>query len=400
MIAQQEDFTAQLGLSPEDAGVIRVGQADWVRLMQSGIIISLKIRRWRGNRKMELVDLGIQIGDEREAQVLREYVALGHKRLMPERVLNMAASTEVLARQNLEANSFPTFWGRFVPVGAFKRWREADRRLEAAYRAAAQEMIDNWDANAAEVRAAYLVAGRGAYDRLAAIDPQGTGCQDREEFAEGFTDRIMASLPAKENVAASIDYQREMSFIPLPALVEKDLRQRERSFSQSKEQQEMVQAVTAEASAQKDALIGGFLRDVQADLRSRMYDVVLDVLGAIQRNEGSLGARSVVQLRNLVDSVSALNFWGDADLEARMAEIRNMLAQKATERDVTEVQTKLQELGTASRAILLDLGENPRSGRELGIADWPAMDAARLGRALDEGEVIEIGSGRKARSVA
>ena len=132
---------------------------------------------------------------------------------------------------------------------------------------------------------------------------------------------------------------------------------------------ELNEDVLAQARQQKQELVTSFMRDVQGELRERVYGVVLDALSAIRKGQ-RWNSRSATQLRNLVETVQSLNFWNDEQIEAQVASIRKLLDTPASERSVEDIQSVLQEIGAEARLALIELDRTPRrSGREVGVPD-------------------------------
>ena len=141
----------------------------------------------------------------------------------------------------------------------------------------------------------------------------------------------------------------------------------------------MERDVLRHAQAQKEALVDGFLRDLVGQLRTLVYEATTDVLASIQTQQ-RLGGKSATQLRHLVGQVGRLNFFGDAELDAAIGRLEALIAPPAPARDLAELQAALQATATVTRAVLLDLGQAPRSARALGVADTPTPALLRRAR--------------------
>jgi len=213
----------------------------------------------------------------------------------------------------------------------------------------------------------------------------------------------------------------ELSYVPLPSLLAEDLAEAERIQAQreverleeelqrdslwreirleeeaARERQRMLEAmnrdVVEEARQQKQELIDGFLAGLVGQLRGLVYEATTDVLAGIQ-DKGRLHPRSVVQLKNLIDQVSNLNFFGDADMDRMIAQVRIELDKAPRDRDIREIQDQLRDIAVVTRATLIGLGEQPRSARALGVADVPTpamVRTARRGLGLDEAGEVRV----------
>jgi len=233
---------------------------------------------------------------------------------------------------------------------------------------------------------------------------------------------------------ASFYFNVELNYVPLPSLMAAETAEAERiklalweekhaaevreakrradeaaarSAAEWKEKlmRDMNRDVVNQARRQKEELVDGFLKDVVAQLRGLVYEATTDVLAAMKQ-QGSLPPRSVAQLRNLVDRVKALNFYGDEDVEEMVNKITFALGDRAADRDTAAIEGNLRDIATVMRATLIGLGETPRSARSVDIADVPTPEmvrTARRGLGLDgeEGDVptLPFRSFRQARLV-
>ncbi len=401
----RQDLAQQLG---EDVGRITVRQPEWARLMKEGVVCEVHIGRWRANHRLTLEDLGLRIEDEGERRFWQEFLTLGEKRLLPARYLKALASIDASARGCLEAHSFGTGWGRFVPVTAYATWKERNEQYRQQYLALGREIVERYPELVEQVLAGYRAGARGAYERLLALGA--TPDVGPREFAERFVDRISALIPSRQEVEASFYYDTALSYIPLPSVLEQDLaerdeirrrreveeeryqRERDRDWALRKvenqalaerERQlaEMNRDILANFRRQKEEQVDGFLRNLVAQLRGTVYEVVVSALESIQRNDGRLVGKAAESLRNLIATVQKLNFYGDRELSAKIEQIQGLLGPAPEERSVEAIQQGLQELGLLCRAALIDLGERPRSGRDVGIADVVPVGTVRLQRA-------------------
>ena len=98
-------------------------RSDWVlALMTKGIIVDLRISRWRGFTSLNYDDLGIKFDDKKSEEFARKYIKLGNQKLFPPDILNEMNEFDYLAKRNLYTYSFDTVWGKFVPFTAFDEW--------------------------------------------------------------------------------------------------------------------------------------------------------------------------------------------------------------------------------------------------------------------------------------
>src|SRR5258706_1285471 len=81
-------------------------------LTREGVLISVSVRYWRGCKKLNAEDLGL---DSRN--VSDRLISLGHKRLLPKEATAQLALLEGRAHSLIESNTFPFLNGlaHFVP---------------------------------------------------------------------------------------------------------------------------------------------------------------------------------------------------------------------------------------------------------------------------------------------
>ena len=391
----------------EEVSSIRTREPEWARLMKEGVIVQLHIRRWRAEHALSLEDLGIEAEGKEEQAFWSEFMSLGQKRLLPARYLRALASVDSAARACLERYSFATYWGRFVPVSSYATWKKANEEYLDRYLELARTIVDNYDELVAETIVAYRAGARAAYARLVKL-----GARPRvseEAFVERLEREVRAMIRSRSEVRAGFAYETDLSYIPLPSLLAGDLAERERidlerqraqdeytrendkrwaekmvtdhALAQRKAELEaMNRDIVASLRQQKEEQVDEFLKGVVAQLRGQVYEVVLTALESIRRNDGRLVGKSSQQLANLVETVSQLNFWGDKELSLKLAQIEQVLGPARAYGDITGC---LRDLGMLCRTSLIELGESPRSGRDLGIADVaPVGELRRVRRDL------------------
>jgi hypothetical protein len=400
-------IAAILGL---EATTIRVQEVA-SQLMQEGVIIDLSLSRWRARTSLDLDDLGLPPLADDEAESIRSIFRLGEKRLLPESYFRRLAACEKVLYRTLERFSFPSPWGHFVPATAFPAWKAAHAQAEAEYLALRDEIVRDHPAILALLREQYTVAARRAYrviHHMAGVrDAERLG--DQEAFVSATWARIQAAIPPAAEIGASFTVDVAYSLVPLPALLAQGeatsaatvagLRDRVSAASEAEAQRqrliaEMNREVVAQARAKKEALIDGFLAGLVAQLRGLIYQVSTDTLRAIE-GKTSVHVRSLGSLKELVGKVERLNFFGDAEATAMIAQVQGLLDREVADRRPEEIARVLRAIGTVARGSLIAIGEEPRSARELGVSDAPSSVEIRAARA-DLG--LLVGAGGETRA--
>lgn len=423
----QETLAEALGEAPE---AIKATNPQWLKLMKEGVLVNIHIGRWRAKTGLSWDDLGIKVSDETN-KVLNSIINLGSKNLLPAEVIKELDSLESKARRLLVKSSFQTYWGRFIPVGAYAEWKADNDELIAEYFTKRDEIVANYDQLIYQVMVAYEAAARSSYERLKALAPESIEEFPSEtEFVNIFTSRVNSKLPTAQDVHDSFYYSVELNFVPLPDLLATEQAEAERvrleaqhsaevinlaaqttrekewaeqkrirdeawaehekkaaevkaaqSAAEVKQRmlEEMNRDVIEQARQQKESLVDDFLRNVVSQLRNLVYDATTDVLSAMTK-KGSLPPRSIVQLKKMVEQVGSLNFYGDQEIDQMIRQVTIYLNQNKDDRELPEIQDNLRNVATVIRSSLIGLGESPRSARELGIPDVPAAELVRTAR--------------------
>jgi hypothetical protein len=371
---------------------------NWRRLLQDGALVRLHIAGgslfWAG---LTYEDLGIRVEDDDVRRKLSKWVTLGKKRLLPEAYMKSLARIESSARYTLKERSFRTELGSFVPSSAYVAWRDTTQALSEQYLALRDEIIANHTTLTREVLGEYEDIASNTYQRLHLVQPE-LLTESRDQFIANYCQRIAAQIPSPDRIREKFDFKyllldglTQVGETPTESnseSVEMDSMTLEqvRSETQQREWQRSILQHDLRVHAQEriDMVLDDFLSSVVGQLRTLTYDAVCDVLSTMQRRSNeSMSPRSIVQLNNLLAQIRALNFYEDADLERMLTHIEQIVGQSPAERQASlaDIQRTLQAIATATRATLLDLGEEPRSAREVGVSDYPTDSAVRQARA-------------------
>lgn len=402
-----------LGVNPED---IRVQAADWTRYMNSGVVVDLHIRRWRGVTRLSLEDLGLD-KDESE-KVVDELIRLGDKFLMPPAIVRELNSIDTGARKCLERYGYRLIWGRFLPAASYLSWKEENDKFVFRYYSIRDRIVEFYDEYRLQMIENYAKAARAAYHRAAKISGLSEAVED--VFVERFVDRVIGLIPSRDQIRDSFSFEVELSFIPLPSLLAEDQAEkeridgeaaieRERRYNEIRAERELTAAeiqmrrdVLESAKSQKENLVNNFMKDVVSQLNQALYDAVSDVLATTEKN-GSVHPRSVVQLESLIEKIRGMNFFGYDEIDKMISETENIVRTNPGDRKIDDVTAKLRDIATVTRSTLIGLGDRPRSARKVGVPDVVTPEIVRtargrLGILAENVEVETIGERRKVRT--
>ncbi len=365
---------------------------DWKALMGEGVVVKLHIRRVRFRKRLQFEDLGIHFGDEETAQKMHEVFRLGMKNLLTKEYLDEIEQIEYRARKLLTAYSYETVWGPFIPVTAYSTFREQMDALELAYYAVRDKLLANYPTVMKQVLENYVRAARQAYRILNQLDPEALSERERQReifYLAAVRRKVRRMLPSQDDIRQSFAFEISPTYIDLPLLAgesretdtdsvpqEKkrtieditEAEQRELRWRQAsaKDRQMMMRAmnedVVRKAREQKEQRIDQFFTTVITHLRGLLYEATTNVLASLKKHE-RLQPRAVVQLKNLVENLEQLNFYGDKDVERAMKLIESLIERPREERDLDLIEQRLRQIATVMRSTLLSLEYEFREDR-------------------------------------
>jgi hypothetical protein len=361
-------------------------EINWRALLRQGVFARLHIRRCRFSARLELADLGIR-ADARAQEALAKVVVLGKKRLLPESLMTVLSRTESAARRSLQECAFRTELGAFVPVSAYERWKQDMETHRAAYFRTRDTILADYDIIVAQILTEYRALAADTYRRIsgqAAPDTLDLSCDD---FIARYCERIQASIPTRERIQQSFAFEAILSDglrqvaeppddAPIGTLPTPGLRREQ-------QQAAMERDLRVQAEGTRKAQMDDFLGAIVVQMRAAIYEAVTDVLATIQkREEQDLGPRSIVQLKNLIEQISLLNFTNDEEVRRILTQVQTMLelSPERRRRSAADIQTKLRDIATVVRATLIDLEEELRPVRLVGIPDNPGSESVRAAR--------------------
>lgn len=353
----------------------------WEELMGEGVVVRLHIKRVRFRKKLTFEDLGLHFASMRTQQAMADVFRLGMKNLLPGEYIRRLETIESTARKLLQRSSYDTVWGPFIPVTGYQAWREKNQELMDAYYKERDLILQNYADLKKEVIASYTEAARNAYRILNKLDPQVLSEREKEReafYLAGVRRKIRRMLPSVQEITDSFDFVVSPTYIDLPLLLKDQAlpgksvlekqtiegvtleEQRELRWLQAgtRQRQEMMREmnrdVVQKAREQKERQIDDFLTTIISQLRALIYDAATNVLAALKKH-GTMPPRSVVQLKNLVEQISLLNFYNDRDASRIMNMIRDLIDQPREKRDLDVIEQRLREIATVMRASLITL---------------------------------------------
>ena len=323
-MAIQDELAFELDLEPQ--ALIPIDE-NWVlRLMQKGVLVQLHIGYWRPYSRLSESELGIS-----EDGSVKEYLQLGRKKLLPPEMVARLENIEKRARYTLEENSFKCFWGRFVPVTAWNRWRDENESIKGQFYSIRDEVISNLPNSIGQLRDIYAQMAMEAYKR-SKYDPD---AEVPENFIDSFIERCLEQIPSPDDMRRLFRYEEVYTYIPLPNQL---------TLQQTGSPEDMMRRqVAQEMNDHKQEIVADFLAEINTNLRSMVVDACRSVRDSIRRNE-RLVPRSVMGLRNLLSKLERLNFHDDEQLTKMMDDIRSEIDKPADKRNLPNLDAILSEI--------------------------------------------------------
>jgi hypothetical protein len=369
-------------------------------LRRSVVRVRLQIQRCRFMTKFELEDLGVTVEDDTVRQTLSKLMVFGEKRLLPEESMKKLNQIEGGARYALKERAFRTELGSFVPYTTYQACKAEIESFKEQYFALRDEILRTHQQLKRQTLSEYDVIARDAYQRIQSTRPDLLQ-EPLEAFVASYCNRIGAQIPTPERIRATFAFR----FLPFDEFLQFSMteaettttgNERDRGEEQpvlpeegrqsAREQEWQREAIERDLRLQAQerlTVLDSLCSSLVGQLRSQTYDAVCDVLTTMQRRSGeSIAPQSVKQLKNLLDRIRGLNFYGDSDIDRMMTQIQDIvhLSPEVRKRSIRDIQTKLRAIATSCRSTLLDLDEEPRSGRDLAIPDFPTETTVREAR--------------------
>jgi len=334
-MAIQDELAFELDIEPQALTPI---DENWVlRLMQKGVLVQLHIGYWRPYSKLSESELGIS-----EDGSVKEYLQLGRKKLLPPEVVARLENIEKRARYALEENSFKCFWGRFVPVTAWSRWRDENEEIKGQFYNIRDEVISNLPESIGQLRDIYAQMAIEAYKR-STYNPD---AKVPESFISGFINKCLERIPSPDDMRRLFRYEEVYTYIPLPNQLKL---QQSGSLEDA-----MHRQVAREMNQHKQEMVADFLVEINTSLRNMIADACQSVRDSIRRNE-RLVPRSVTGLRNLLSKLERLNFHDDDQLSKMMDDIRSEINKPSDKRDIPNLDAVLNEVLASCREQILEI---------------------------------------------
>lgn len=447
----QMDTAIALGIDPDKIKINR-DMSDMLRRMQEGVVVSLHIKRPRFTAKLEDDDLGLTFSSAAR-EVVREYFKLGRRSILPSDLQKELDAAEGNGRYILKRFGHKTTWGMFVSLKRFDQWKQRNDEMREAFFALRDRLLEEYDEIVARVVEEHRPMAEDAWRRRrfgeivnAAEEINDETMRDllanlvdatnREDFIKAYLESVERLMPDKEDIEDGFEWEPEISIVPLPSLVAKDLEganriyqeraiedartqaeldrirheqinaQRQLSLEQQvaereaiakleelrrkqQQQEHLEREVLESARRQKDRLVQSFYTDIIGAINDEIRRVTSSILASMANHDGKMPGPVANQLRNLVDRLKEMNFLEDERIEDQIARLQAVLpsdeerttARKGVARiDTSNIQRVLRSINEESQLVKIELDtmgierESRNDGERFTVA-VPSIDA-------------------------
>ena len=308
-----------------------------LELMGQGVIVHVRMRRWRGRITLSPEEWGLKLSDKDGLNIYNGYFSLGCQKLLPPKIISEINALEKSARRNLENHSYGTMWGRFVPYGAFFKWKKRNDDYYDVFMEAARSLGDQYDAIIHIVKEDYKVMAKDVWKRLY---PNSTGAPPMS-FVDDFVSKVIAKIPSSQHLVSSFKYEVVYSFIPQNLLKSRGL-----IASNSDIEKKVKQQIVHELIDTRYSTVRGFVDSTLGYLRREIHDSCKASLSVVARESipNRINKQQVTKLKFLVKRVKLLDFFDDERITDAIVKMGDELEVKNTERNNAAIVAILNDL--------------------------------------------------------
>ena len=276
-------------------------------LTREGVLITVSVRYWRGTKKLNAEDVGLN-----PDTVSDRLISLGHKRLLPKEATAALALIESRTHAFIEANTFPFLNGlaHFVPNAKLAEITAKLKKLEESFWAAKGQFVERYTA----LRESAANEWRAMAQKLVS-DP------------EQLVAALEASFPPAQKLERSFGFDMQLFQIATPERLGLDL--------VALADQEHVIAAREQAAQQAAAKIRSetesFVADCVASLREQTAQLCEEMLSSINSGDTGVHQKTLNRLIRFIDQFKQMNFADDAVMEAELQKTRQELLSKSAQ---------------------------------------------------------------------
>lgn len=383
-VGQMEELAQEMGIAPDQ---ISLHYDNYVlNLMQRGVLVDLDIGYFRAKGQLSDADLGIEMSGKE-----KEFVTLGHQKLLPPEIVKDMERAESRGRYNLEKHTIEMILGRFLPVTASTSFQEANDAQMAALFAVRDRIIDNYDVILEQLKAEFRLRAHSVWDRL----EKRPADMSAAAWASGYAKKLISRIPPKNVIEASFYWTTRYSFVPLPSSIQEEALKQQKVRQQSemlhyetedrkREIEKMNRLVLETMRKQKEEAMqqtSTFLDQTVFKLREVVLNTCQQAMTTLKKNDGKLMGSTVKQLKNLVDQSRKLNFYNDEEVAKFVDQVDKEVGLATNERSTPKLERIMKEMEIAMTRSLRAV-ESERTKKEE-IARIIGRDVLRSARTVE-----------------
>ena len=276
-------------------------------LAREGVLVTTTVSYWRGHKKLRPEEVGLE-----PSKISDRLVCLGHKRLLPRECFEKLSLIEGRVHAYIEGNTFPFLGGlaHFLPNGKLEEVTTKLKELETEFSNAKELFVACYS----QWRETAIGEWKAMIDKLGLFN------------ADEVVAAIEASYPAQHRLDKYFGFQTYLFQVVAPlanvqAVTEAD----QRGVIEAR------QRVAQEAEEHLRRETESFVSDCITTLRAQTAQLCTDMLASINSSETGVHQKTLNRLVNFVEQFRSLNFAGDAEMEAQLAEVRQQLLSRTAE---------------------------------------------------------------------
>ncbi|MEX1117093.1 MAG: DUF3150 domain-containing protein [Akkermansiaceae bacterium] len=276
-------------------------------ICRRGVLISTSVRYWRGCKRLNAEDLGLD-----PSHISDRLIQLGHKRLVPRDALSPFARIESRVQATVEGSSFPFLGGigRFVPNPRLGDLTDKLDKLRDEFREATLDFVGGYS----PLRDQAMVEWREAAHHL-------------NGSAERLIATIEQSFPPAGAIVKRFGFETRLYQIAAPDSIRLEVADGMAQLEVADDRRRIAE----DASRRLQTDLDGFIRESVASLRDETARLASEVLATIDGSEHGVHQRTLNRLSTFIDSFRTLNFAGDQQLEATLERFRRDLLNRTAE---------------------------------------------------------------------
>lgn len=312
-------------------------------LTREGVLINVSVRFWRGCKKLQPEDIGMDA-----AKLSDRLIQLGHKRLLPKDAMKELALVEGRAHALIEQNTFPFLngLGHFLPNPKLTEVTAKLKELEVEFTQARDRFL-----------------GRYATLRTDAAREWRQMAQKLTDDPDRLVATIESSFPLPRTMHRFFGFDVQLFQLSLPERLGFDL-------VTAADQQEVIRAretAAQEAAAKIRHDTEAFVQECVSSLREQTACLCEEMLQSINTSETGVHQKTLNRLVKFVDQFKAMNFANDTAMAQMLDQTRRELLSKTAEeyRDsafargqlvqgLSRLRDKAKEMATADATSLVE----------------------------------------------